>query len=141
MPLPLPPYCNREHTRHGKTVIYVRPFWHGQRIRIRAEEGTDEFWNQYRAAMEKGSATGPKPRDRQNLEWAIDRYRASAAWRGLKPATRRQRENIYLAVVKTAGEESLADIDQATIRVGRERRKEKVHSANNFLKAMRGLFG
>ena len=35
----------------------------------------------------------------------------------------------------------LCDITEDTIVAGRERRAEKPHAANNFLKAMRGFFG
>jgi integrase len=75
------------------------------------------------------------------LAWALERYRASSAWAGLSPATRRQREGIYKDVVEAAGEAPLADLDQDAIFEGRERRAAKPHSANNFLKAMRGFFG
>ncbi len=138
MPKPRPPYLHREVTRHGVTTWYVRRH-HGARIRLMAEYDTPEFWTQYRAAIEgephpkKGPKTG-------SLSWAIDRYRASSAWAGLASATRRQRENIYLHVVKSAGEEPLGNITQKTIILGRERRASRPHSANNFLKAMRGLF-
>jgi integrase len=76
----------------------------------------------------------------QSLAWALDRYRSSSAWASLSNATRRQRENIYRAVIKTAGTVSLRDITNDTIRAGRERRAATPHAANNFLKAMRGFF-
>jgi integrase len=74
------------------------------------------------------------------LAWGLERYRNSSAWAGLSNATRRQRENIYRAVTKTAGHVMLRAITQETIRAGRERRKEAPHAANNFLKAMRRFF-
>lgn len=55
-------------------------------------------------------------------------------------ATKRQRENIFRAVVATAGNEPLSSISEDAIRDGRERRASTPHAANNFLKAMRGLF-
>jgi integrase len=101
--------------------------------------GSDEFWTEYRAALEGARPSGaPKT---HTLAWALDRYRNSSAWAGLSTATRRQRENIYRAVIKTAGTVLLRDISTATIRAGRERRAETPHAANNFLKAMRGFFG
>ncbi len=58
----------------------------------------------------------------------------------MSPATRKQRENIFRAVTKTAGAALLRDITEEAIREGRERRVATPHAANNFLKAMRGFF-
>lgn len=138
MPRPRPPYLNREETRHGTHVWYVRRR-HGQRVRLRAEYGSESFWAEYRAAIE-GSPAPSKPVKAHTLAWALERYRNSSAWAGLSNATRRQRENIYRSVVKTAGDELVRDITTATVRAGRERRKDTPHAANNFLKAMRGFF-
>jgi integrase len=141
MPRPRPPYLHREKTRHGSFVWIVRRD-HGRRIRLRAEFGTQEFWAEYRGALEGTSAQISKPQAKpQTVGWALGRYRNSSAWTNdLAPATRRQRENIYRQVVTSAGCEPLIAIDQAAIREGRERRSAHPHSANNFLKAMRGFF-
>ena len=50
MPRPRPPHLQREITRHGKAVWYVRVN-HGPRVRIKAEYGTPEFDAEYRAAL------------------------------------------------------------------------------------------
>jgi integrase len=139
MPKPRPPYLHREETRHGAIVWYVRRA-HGGRIRIKPEYDTPEFWQEYRAALE-GAPKLTKTAKAQTLEWALDRYRSSSAWAGLSNATRRQRENVFHGVIRTAGYEPLRAITSETIRAGRERRKATPHGANNFLKAMRGFFG
>lgn len=139
MPRPRPPYLHREETRHGLVTWYVRRR-HGPRVRIKAEYGSKNFWAEYRAALE-GAPLPSKTAKTQTLAWALDRYRASSAWAALSTATRRQRENIYHAVIKTAGTVRLCDITADTIRDGRERRAATPHAANNFLKAMRGFFG
>jgi integrase len=138
MPRPRPPHLHRQETRHGGVVWYVRRS-HGPRTRIRAEFGSETFWAEYRAALE-GKPPPSKVAKAHTLAWAIERYRSSSTWAGLSNATRRQRENIYRAVTKTAGSVLLRDITSDTIRAGRERRKETPHAANNFLKAMRGFF-
>jgi integrase len=142
MPRPRPPYLHREQNRHGDFVWYVRRD-HGPRIRLKAVYNSAEFWAEYRAAIEGAApvtTTPAKPKP-HTLAWALEKYRGHSAWtKGLKPATRRQRENIYRAVVASAGSELLSSIDQATIKAGRERRADHPHSANNFLKAMRGFF-
>ena len=58
----------------------------------------------------------------------------------MSTATRKQRENIFRAVIKTGGTSLLRDITEEAIRAGRERRAATPHSANNFLKTMRGFF-
>ena len=138
MPRPRPPHLHREETRHGIVCWYVRR-GRGPRLRITAEYGCEDFWKQYRAALE-GAALPSKTVKPHTLQWGLDQYRKSSAWAGLATATRRQRENIYHAVIKTAGGVLLRNISTETIREGRERRAATPHSANNFLKAMRGFF-
>jgi len=137
MPRPRPPHLISETTRHGRAVWYVR-FGHGPRVRVWAEYGSPAFWSEYRAAIE--GAKPEQPVKSHTLAWALDRYRNSAVWAGLSNATRRQRENIYRAVVTTAGTEPLKDITTDVIKAGRDRRASAPHAANNFLKAMRGFF-
>lgn len=139
MPRPRFPYLHRETTRHGRTVWYVhrRP---GPKTRIRGEFGTPEFNAQYHAAI-TGQPIEPKPKvGTGSLQWLIDRYRESSTWQQLSPATRRQRENIFLHVVASAGDVPAAAVTRKKIVEGREKRKDTPAQANNFIKAMRGLF-
>lgn len=138
MPKKRPPYLHHEKNRHGVFRWYVRR-QHGPRIRLTAEYDSPEFWAQYRAAIE-GAAPEKKGPKVGSLRWAVDRYRASSAWARLSVATRRQRENIFRQVLESAGDASFAGITPTTIILGRERRQDRPHAANNFLKAMRGLF-
>jgi integrase len=140
MPRPRLPHLITERSRHGALVWYVRK-GHGKRIRLRAEYGAPEFWSEYRAALEgapQASATGKAAP--QSFAWAIDHYRASNAWKAFSEATRNQRDPIYTALEKTIGREPLARITEATIQNSMDARRERPHSANNFLKAMRGFF-
>lgn len=138
MPRPRPPHLHRERTRHGKTVWYVRVD-KGPRIRIRAEFGTPEHDAEYQAAISgrprrvRGSKAG-------TLGWLVERYRETAAWTDLSLATRKQRENIFLNVLKAEADYPAAKITQAAIMAGRERRATTPAQARNFLDAMRGLF-
>jgi len=138
MPRPRPPFLHREESRHGRVMWFVRRK-HGPRIRLRAEYGSEAFWAEYRAALE-GAPLPSKTPKAQTLAWALDLYRVSSAWAKLANSTRRQRENIYRAVIKTAGDVALKSITDETIKAGRERRKATPHSANVFLKAMRAFF-
>jgi len=138
MPRPRPPHVQQEITRHGKAVWYVR-VGHGPRVRIRAEYGTPEFDEEYRAALAGAPARKAAP-SCSSLEWLLTRYRETTAWTDLSAATRRRRDNIFAGVIETAGHEAYARITQATILAGKERRAKAPHQARHFLDAMRGLF-
>jgi integrase len=71
----------------------------------------------------------------------IARYRDSGAWARLSPATRRQRENIFLHIIETAGAEPFIKVTRKTIVAAMDRRKATPFAANNFRKTVRGLFG
>jgi len=139
MPRPRPPHLQREVTRHGRTVWYVR-IGQGPRIRIKSEFGTSEFDAEYQSAL-----TGnPRPKKGApktgTLAWLIARYRDSADWTGLSIATRRQRENIFKHVIATAGDTKYPLITEAVIASGRDRRAKTPFQARHFLDSMRGLF-
>jgi len=140
MPRPRPPYLHRERTRHGAIVWYVR-IDKGPRIRIRGDYGSPELKAAYDAAI-SGQTLPQKTRapPTHSLAWLIDRYRDSGAWARLSGATRRQRENIFLHVIETAGDEPFAKITRKTIAAAMDRRKETSFAAIDFLKSMRGLF-
>jgi integrase len=141
MPAPRPPYLHREVTRHGKVVWYARAGGssRGPRVKLRAAFGTAEFWSEYQAAL----ASTPRKPERPHegaLSWLVERYRETGAWNDLSLATRRQRENIFVHVLETAGREPFAKITSATIMAGRERRAATPSQARHFLDTMRGLF-
>ena len=105
MPRPRPPYLHRETTRHGKTAWYVRVY-PGPRVRLRAAFGTPEFNAEYQAAItgEIKPITNKRDGKPGTLAWLVARYRETAAWSKLSPATRRQRENIFEHILESAGD-------------------------------------
>jgi integrase len=139
MPRPRLPHLHKQITRHGAIVWYVRK-GKGARIRIRDDYGSPGFKAAYDAAV-AGEATpvkaGPST---ASLAWLIARYRDSAAWGKLSPATKRQRENIFLHVIETAGNAPYAGITRKTITAGIDRRKNTPFAVANFLLTLRGLF-
>jgi integrase len=139
VPRPRLPHLHRERTRHGRMVWYVRVD-KGLRVRLRSEYGTPEFVSEYRAAISGVPARANKASAMGTLAWLIERYRETTAWANLSAATRRQRENIFLQVLKSAGSEPFARITTNIIVAGRDRRAETPAQARNFLDAMRGLF-
>jgi len=139
MPRPRPPHLQRETTRHGKSVWYVR-VGKSSRIRIHAAFGTPEFSAEYEAALSgipRARKSGPSV---GTLAWLIDRYRETGAWSNLSTATRKQRDNIFLHVIETAGTKPFNHVSTATILAGRDRRATTPAQARHFLDAMRGLF-
>jgi integrase len=145
MPRPRPRYLHKDKSRHGKTVWYVRKGKRGKKYRLRAEYGSAEFDEQYKAAIdaiaEKAKAA-PKPdAPGGSLQWGWLIYKAeSADWKGLSRATRRQRENIMKGVLATGGAARIPTIDQNAIQAGVDRRMHTPFQAKNFLQTMRGLF-
>lgn len=139
MPRPRPPHLHREATRHGAMVWYVR-VGQGPRTRIKAVYGTPEFDAAYRQAL---AGETPKPTGkaaRGTLEWLVMLYRQSSAWRDLSLATRKQRENFFHHILKSAGNVELSKINRAAIINGRDKRASTPSQAKNFLSTMRGLF-
>ena len=135
------PYLYRERTRHGKLVWYVRRERHGKRVRIGGEFGSREFLEAYHAALaDQAPAATSKHVGPGTLAWLVARYRESATWAGLSVATRYQREGIFRAVIEKAGAVPFRSVESKHVRQGREDRKATPFLANNFLKAMRGLF-
>jgi integrase len=139
MPRPRPPHLQREKTRHGKVVWYVR-VGKGSRIRLRAAYGTPEFDPEYQAAVRGEPAPKAAAATKGTLAWLVEQHRDSEAWRILAPATRKQRENILLHVLKSAGAEPASAISRKTIIAGLERRARTPSAARNFLDTMRGIF-
>src|SRR5262245_18753815 len=138
MPRPRPPHLHRETTRHGSTAWYVR-VGKGPRIRLRGEFGSPEFAAEYQAAitgtLRPNSSKGAPAVG--TLAWLVARYRESSVWTGLSGATRRQRENIFMHVLASAGQQPFAKITTETIVAGRERRAQTPDQARHFLDAMR----
>jgi integrase len=140
MSRPRPPHLQRETTRHGKTVWFVR-IGKGPRVRIKGVYGTPEFDAAYRAALQ-GDAPAPIERAavaaKGSLEWLWMLYRQTNAWEQLSMATRRQRENIMIQVLKTGGDQPLSKITSGAIKSGIDRRKP--YAARHFVATLHGLF-
>jgi len=53
-------YVQQEKSRHGKSVYYFRAGV-GKRIRLPDDYGSEEFWEAYRLAFERGEYVGREP--------------------------------------------------------------------------------
>jgi integrase len=142
MPRRRPQHLVREFSRHGKPVWYCRRG--GRRIRLRAEYGTPEFEAEFQTALNGGTKPEPQRDDRQpgTVAWLISHYRETTVWQqDLSAATRRQRDNIFLHVIKNVGDLPVTAITREKVIEARNKRAVKTpHQARNFLDALRGLF-
>jgi hypothetical protein len=125
MPRRRPPFLQKQVTRHGKTVWYVRRGV-GPRVRICAPFGSPEFTGEYQAAVAGLTSAQPKGEvGAGSLEWLIRRCSPMPA--------RDQRENILRNVERQAGDVPFTAITRAKIIEGRENRKATPNQANNFI--------
>ena len=134
------PHVLREKTNRGKWVWYFR-IGKNKRTRLPDDYGTPEFLSAYHAAL----AGKPLPRQANksrsgSIAWLIGRYRESSAWASLSVATRYQRERIFAGIIDKAGSEAFVGVTAKTIRNGREARQATPFMANNYLRAVKGLF-
>lgn len=131
-------YVQRQVTRHDTVVWYFR-IGDGPRTRIRGEYGSKEFVAAWRALM-AGQSLEQEPAAKHTLQWLVDKYQQSAAFKGLRESTQSNRRNILKVVCKTGGKMLVSQITRATIAAGRDRRAETPHAAVNFMKVMGYLF-
>jgi integrase len=140
MTRPRLPYLLKEIAR-GKTFWYFRR-GKGPRTRINGAYGSSEFLASYETARNGSSSPQKQPvTAKGTLGWLITCYKESSAWGRLSPYTQGQRSATYKAVISRAGDAPLGAITAATIRKGIEDRAKTPFAANDFLKAMRALFG
>jgi integrase len=137
MPRPRPPHLRREVTRHGSVVWYVR-LDEGRRIRIRAPFGTAEFDTEYQAAVTGRVRPVKGPPAAGSISWLIARYQDSRAWTDLSRASKRQRQNVFAQIIKSAGHRPFTDITKTALIASRDRRTAA--QGRKFLDTMRGLF-
>lgn len=141
MPRPRPPHLVRQLDDHDRPIWYVR-VGHGPRTRLKAIYGSEEFWQQYRAAIAGKPVGDSRARPgNASLQWLWDQYRDSGAWtKEISQATRRQRENIMKHVLAESGLAAFAAIGSKSIQAGVEARSKTPAQARNFLDLMKGLF-
>ena len=136
------PHLHTQLTQHKKRVWYVR-IGHGPRVRVSEPAQTAKFRAAYLAALRRAEkpAEAPRAGQKDTLAWLVEEHKRSSYWLGLKPATRRQRENIFKHVVAGSGKADYHKVNEADVIGGRERRAATPSAANNYLDVMRSLFG
>lgn len=140
MPRKLGLYVVKETNRHGTIVFYFRK-GKGERTRLRGLPGSKEFKESYKAAlMGQPLEQEPDKAKVKSLRWLIERYMESAKWAGLSVATRKQQGLFYKKAVEKSGNVNFRSITARDIRGALDERKKTPALANNFLKAMNGMF-
>ena len=98
-----------------------------------------------RAASAWGGTAGPSNAPRRGRPASGGRPSATnvanGEWSDLSTATRKQRHARYRVVELVSGAEPVQSIGSASILASRDKWQNRTHAANNFVKAMRGLFG
>lgn len=138
MPRKLPPYVNRQVTRHGKALYYFRK---GKGPRTPLPAPSDPTFNdEYHAALLAVSPDKKSVAGAGSLAWLVKRYRDTSGYLALSDATRKQRDNIFKGVIEKAGHKAYKAVSRKIIVQSREDRASTPAQARNFLDAMRGLF-
>lgn len=137
---PLPKHVTKTITRYGKVLLYFR-IDKGPRVRLPDDPDSHEFDMAYSACL----AAKPRPRSKtpaaaRTMRWLIERYMESAAWVTLSDGTRRQRSHIFKHVVEKNGDVDFTAITAKHIRNRLDQMAKTPVQANNYLKAMNGLF-
>lgn len=142
MPRKLPLHVVKETTRHGKVVFYFR-IGKGERHRLPGHPNASEFKKAY-AALLRGEKLPEREPDAptavKSVRWLIERYMESSSWSAYSPATRKQQGLFFQQIIAKAGNENYRNVSRKSIMNALEDRKATPALANNFLKAMKGLF-
>ncbi len=141
MPRKYPLHVVRERSRHGTVMLFFR-IGKGKRIRLPNAYPSPEFDEAYKAALTGAPASkksrAASPSDR--LQWLVARFMESAIWASTAPATRRQRELLYIKAIEKANNPRFRDITKKHMQRAVDDRAKTPALAKNFLKAMRALF-
>jgi integrase len=150
-------YYYEDTDRHGNVRRYFRKRVEGTKkylkVRIRAEPGTEEFHRQFAVAIKGAKAQPIRPATAEktapnSLRWLVEKYYASAPYKALEGSTRDVRrrllDNLCLEPRLEGQPGTLGtlpyNIPADKIEVLRDRKADRVDSANGRLKALRGLF-
>ena len=138
-------YLIEDMDRHGNVRLYVRTRKGSPKVRLRETPGTEEFLDEYRAAV-KGKPTLPSERkelklpDIGTLHWLCTAYYGSAEYKQLSDRTRKVRKGILEKFCSKHGEKPFAKLEPRHIRKMRDEKTDTPESANGLIKALRQLY-
>jgi integrase len=139
-------FLMRDRDANGNARVYVRRKGRGK-IRLRAPEGTPEFLDEYRVALERlAEPRRPKPRPagepaRGSFRWLCARYYDAAEFRvELSPRTQQVRRLILDGFSASCGALPFGLMEAKHIRRWRDLRADRPEAANALVKALRQVF-
>lgn len=149
-------YVYEDVDRHGNVRVYVKRHKKATKIRLTAAPGTDEFFAQYREALQGVAPAAPTPPkvalstdgigDPRSFRHLVSRYFGSADFKQLDPDTQRRRRLCLEAVcaesiegVKT-GPLPFALMQPMHVREIRDQKADTPAEANRRLKDIRAVF-
>lgn len=127
----------------GKAYYYVRLRAGGPRTSIRGEFGSPNFLAQYAQALQSQNVPAPKPQTAEphTLTWLVSQYMQSYKWTNeLEPSTRKNRGRYLAKMTDVSGKLPFHQITSENLQATKEKMKNTPNSANNFVRAVRGLF-
>lgn len=136
------PHLQIERKRN-KICYYVRVYRGGKRIRVRAEIGSARFLSEYTKALQQIArpATTPESPPTHTLKWLVAQYMRSSQWTNELTASTRKTRSRYLArIVDASGSLPYGQVSSESLVATKEKMRNIPNSANDFVRAVRGLF-
>lgn len=147
-------YVHADRDRHGNVRYYYFRRGMAGKIRLPGRPGTDEFMAAY-AALEAGRPV-PQPAGpqliraaRDSLEWLCNSFYRSEEFKGHADGTQAAKKRIFRLVcaeqlapgsASRLGELPFDQLQTKHLRMLRDRKANKRNAANNWVKALRGLY-
>lgn len=139
-------YVVEDTDRHGNVRIYLRK--PGERkIRLKREPGTQDFLEEYRAALagqhtqEQAEPTAIERRGAKgSFKWLCEQYFASAEFKRLSARTQYVRRRILDSFCMKDGSKPFALMEPRHVRKRRDQNADRPEAANAIVKALRQLF-
>ena len=134
-------YLVEDVDRHGNVRRYVR-VRRKPKIRLRSFPGSENFMNEYHAAVADDAASPIQTRSaaRGSFRYVCQAYYASATFKELDGSTRMWRRRALDQICKSHAEKPVAMMQPRHVRAIRDEIFETPGAANTRLKALRALF-
>jgi len=135
-------YLSEEKDRRGNMRMYFRRA--GKRIRLKQEIGTDEFLEEYNAALRGLPRAVAEPRitpaSRSSLAWLAQQYYESGEFKRLDEGTQTVRRGIVDRICEQHGTKPFAQMEERHVRKIRDEKAAFPNAANSRVKTLRQIF-
>ena len=145
-----PKYVREYKDRHGVVRLEFRRKGH-KGWALRQPLRSDEFWEDYQAALAGETPPGvldrdgarpspPPPIKAKSLRWLIAQYRTSATFKQLAPTTRTIRARTLDRLCEAYGDYPYAGLTPQAVRKIRDARADTPEASNTIIKALRQVY-